>query len=72
MSKEISKKEGIEEPQMITDMLGELCKQLSTMFYSFSQITRTCMGLKEQLGKVKAPELGMDGEDIKEDNGYDL
>lgn len=57
------------EQPMMTDLLGELCRELSNMFYSLSSVVRTCMGLKEQLSKsipqdTEEKEGGKDGESI--------
>lgn len=41
---------------MVTDMLSELCYQLATLFSSLSNITKTCMGLKDQLRNMSSEE----------------
>ena len=42
---------------MITDSLATLCTELATLFSSLSNITRTCLGIKEHLGNM---ELGQE------------
>lgn len=46
------------EGVMITDSLATLCTELATLFSSLSNITRTCLGIREHLGNM---ELGQEG-----------
>lgn len=34
---------------MVTDLLANLCTELASVFSSLSRITKTCLGLKDQL-----------------------
>lgn len=48
----ITGKEGV----MVTDSLATLCMELATLFSSISNITRTCLGIKEHLGAMQVVE----------------
>lgn len=49
----ITGKEGV----MVTDSLATLCMELATLFSSISNITRTCLGIKEHLGAMQVEEV---------------
>lgn len=59
---QLTEREGV----MITDMISDLCLQLATLFSSLSSITRTCIGLKEQLGNMSAGEVNGELEQVRE------
>lgn len=39
----------VQREVMVTDMIANLCIELATVFKAISRITKTCIGLKEQL-----------------------